>query len=128
MKILLIQPSQKSVYGVVVKPSYVPLGLLYIGASLEKASYVVVGEGEETIVELVKALGNGHGLSEIKGIYYKDKNKFVFTGGRTLIENLDNIPFPARHLLKHPFDYIPPGCTRNTGSFYNDQQGLCWTM
>ena len=186
MKILLIQPSQENVYGVVVKPSYVPLGLLYIGACLEKAShvvdfidldidgfnenkvlgyinetkpdligfgsttvtinnvlkisgliknttdipiivggihatiageeliknenidYVVVGEGEETIGELVKALGNGHKLSEIKGIYYEDRSKVVFTGDRALIENLDNIPFPARHLLRHPFDYIPP--------------------
>lgn len=186
MKILLVQPSQKNVYGVVVKPSYVPLGLLYIGACLEKANhvvdfidsdidgfdenkllgyinetqpdligfgattvtinnaldmselikdatdipimmggihatiageevikkkkidYVVVGEGEETVCELVRAIGNKQELSDVKGIYYKDKDKVVFTGDRALIKNLDNIPFPARHLLRHPLDYVPP--------------------
>lgn len=186
MKILLIQPSQKTVYGVVIKPSYAPLGLLYIGACLEKAghelqfidldidsldpekvvehvietkpdlicfgsttatinnalaiskaikkatntpillggihatiagekvindnniNFVIKGEGEETIVELANAIEKATDVSTIKGLYFKIKGKTIFTGERAPIEDLDKIPFPARHLLKKPFSYTPP--------------------
>ena len=41
MKILLVSPSQRTVYGSEMKPSYAPLGLLYIAACLEKESHKV---------------------------------------------------------------------------------------
>lgn len=47
------------------------------------------------MLELVKALENGSDLKEVKGIATKD---FV-TPSREIIEDLDTIPFPARHLL-----------------------------
>lgn len=56
---------------------------------------VVRGEGELTMVDLVDALENGRDLQEVEGIATKD---FV-TKPRKIIEDLDSIPFPARHLL-----------------------------
>jgi len=56
---------------------------------------VVRGEGELTMVDLVDALENGRDLREVEGIATKD---FV-TEPRKIIEDLDSIPFPARHLL-----------------------------
>ena len=41
MKILLINPSQKNVYGYSIKPSYPPLGLLYIASCLEKEGHII---------------------------------------------------------------------------------------
>jgi len=61
--------------------------------------FIVIGEGEETVVKLVDALKNSNDLSEVDGIGYKKKNKIVFTASRKLIENLNSIPFPAYHLL-----------------------------
>lgn len=60
---------------------------------------VVIGEGEYTFPELVKTLEEGGDLSEVKGIAYDD----VVTPTRPLIMDLNELPFPARHLL--PMDH-----------------------
>jgi len=62
-------------------------------------STIIFGEGEETIVELVKALGSRTPIESLNGIsYMKDGKEFV-TPPRKPIENLDVLPMPARHLL-----------------------------
>lgn len=59
-----------------------------------------VGEGENTISEIIDAYFSKD-FSSIDGIVYKDvdSGKYIHTPKRNLIENLDTIPFPARHLL-----------------------------
>lgn len=61
----------------------------------EYIDIVIRGEGEYTMLELVKALETGSDLREVQGIA---TSKFV-TPPRHVIDNLDTIPFPARHLL-----------------------------
>ncbi len=64
--------------------------------------FVVVGEGEETIVELVKMIENSTNTFEkVKGIAFLDKyyNKIVITSPRPLIKDLDSLPFPERDLF-----------------------------
>ena len=57
----------------------------------------VIGEGEITIVDLMKNIDN---LNKVKGIAYKSKNhKFILTKPRAYIKNLDEINFPAYHLF-----------------------------
>ena len=56
----------------------------------------VIGEGELTIVDLLKNL---HDISVVKGIAYKENNKIILTKPRELIEDLDSIPFPAYELF-----------------------------
>ncbi len=56
---------------------------------------VIFGEVEETLKEIL----NNKPLNEIKGIYFRNNNEIIFTGQRPFIENLDEIPFPARHLV-----------------------------
>ena len=62
-------------------------------------SVICYGEGERTVVELVHAFENGLPLEYIKGISYLNEGKEVKTPPREQIENLDEIPFPARDLL-----------------------------
>jgi anaerobic magnesium-protoporphyrin IX monomethyl ester cyclase len=60
----------------------------------------IVGEGEHTIIEFMDYLSGKRKLDSIKGIVYAKKNgKVILTESRPLIQNLDEIPFPARHLL-----------------------------
>ncbi|MGQ9759268.1 MAG: B12-binding domain-containing radical SAM protein [Candidatus Methanomethylicaceae archaeon] len=59
----------------------------------------VIGEGEATIVDLLRALETKRPLKEVDGIVYRKDNTVIRTRPRKLIENLDEIPFPARHLL-----------------------------
>jgi anaerobic magnesium-protoporphyrin IX monomethyl ester cyclase len=65
----------------------------------EAVDIVVFGEGEETVVELVKALEDGEEPEGIRGIAYKKKDRVVVNDPRPRIENLDSIPFPAYDLL-----------------------------
>lgn len=68
---------------------------------LHESGYSVIcyGEGERTIVELMKAFEKGLPLKDVKGISFLHNNQEVRTAPRELIENLDEIPFPARDLL-----------------------------
>ncbi len=71
-----------------------------------KADFVIYGEGERTIVELVNAIENNGGFSSINGIGYKNQGNIVINPRRDLIENLDTIPMPAWDLMP-PKKYPP---------------------
>lgn len=72
-------------------PSGIPEATLKEGFNL-----VVVGEGEETLLEIVM----GKKYPEIKGLYYYDKGKIVATLPRPPL-NPDRLPLPSRHLIKY---------------------------
>lgn len=60
-----------------------------------KPDYVILGEGEFTIVELIENLKIGNDVANIKGIgYVNNTNNLIITQQRDLIDNLDIIPFP----------------------------------
>lgn len=69
----------------------------------EHMDIAVLGEGEQTFLELLEAYEeNGldkEKLSKIDGIAYRCNKKLVITPRRELIRPLDRIPFPARDLL-----------------------------
>ncbi len=59
---------------------------------------VVKGEGEITIVELLDALEKNRDLKQVTGISFKRNGQIIHNPYRSFIEDLDSIPFPARHL------------------------------
>jgi len=63
--------------------------------------YVIIGEAERTIEELVKELEKGatKDLKKIRGIGYIKNQEIIITPSRPTIQDLDSLPFPARHLL-----------------------------
>jgi radical SAM superfamily enzyme YgiQ (UPF0313 family) len=61
--------------------------------------YGIRGEGEATIKELAGRLESGRGVGDVKGIVYRSNGGVVKTADRGFIQNLDSIPFPARHLF-----------------------------
>ena len=58
-----------------------------------------MGEGEETLVELVRAYQNGSSWGNIKGIAYQDQGRPVLTAPKDPIQDIDSLPEPARHLI-----------------------------
>lgn len=134
-------PTTNQVYGIIkdlkneFKEIMFVLGGVHASAlpdeAMRYADIVVRGEGEITFLELVRAIEKKkfkhRDLKKIKGISFKYKNKNIHNPNRELIENLDELPFPARHLLnlnkyhffgarKHPLTNIftsrgcPYGC------------------
>lgn len=82
-------------------PTFLPVDTLRECRDLD---VVVMGEGEATIVDLAEACEKGGRLDGVAGITYREGDRIQTTGPRALIEDLDEIPFPARHLV--PFrDY-----------------------
>jgi anaerobic magnesium-protoporphyrin IX monomethyl ester cyclase len=63
------------------------------------ADYVVRGEGEHTMLELVEALNQGGNLEHIKGLSYRSDNQIIHNAKRAYSDDLDTLPFPARDLL-----------------------------
>lgn len=62
---------------------------------------VVVGEGEQTFLDLVGTIDKQGSLDTVSGICYRDNGTIRITKPRELIKNLDSLPFPA-------FDLVTP--------------------
>jgi len=70
-------------------------------ANVQEIDVVGRGEGEYTVLELARAVLDDRldMLSHIKGISYRKNGHIVHNEARERIRNLDELPFPARHLL-----------------------------
>ncbi|MDP2860282.1 MAG: radical SAM protein, partial [bacterium] len=60
---------------------------------------VVIGEGEITFGEIVRALKNKKDYCRLKGTVARNKNKIFVNPGREYLADLDRLPFPAYRLL-----------------------------
>ncbi|MEN7982574.1 MAG: radical SAM protein [Nanoarchaeota archaeon] len=72
----------------------------------------VIGEGEICATKLIKSIKNKKGinideLSKIKGLLFRKNKEIINTGLSETIENLDQIPFPARELLNMTYYSLP---------------------
>lgn len=67
--------------------------------------YGVIGEGEHTLLELVKYLSSGENhpsMLAIKGLVFRNNGMVQFSGERELIQNIDELPYPALGLIDFP--------------------------
>jgi anaerobic magnesium-protoporphyrin IX monomethyl ester cyclase len=60
---------------------------------------IVRGEAEMTIKDLALALGEGDDLKGVLGLSYRQGGEILVSPDRPLIEDLDSMPFPARHIV-----------------------------
>ena len=67
--------------------------------SYPEIDLIVVGEGEQTLSELVPVLNSPEEWERIRGIAFRRDGAVHVTPARALIEDLDALPLPARHLL-----------------------------
>jgi radical SAM superfamily enzyme YgiQ (UPF0313 family) len=78
---------------------YHPTGVPDLMLSYPQIDMVVRGEGELTMRELVEK-----GTPEnVLGVSHKKNGILIHNGDRPKIENLDILPFPARHLRQYPY-------------------------
>ena len=74
----------------------------HLGSYIDRgADYVIVGEGETTLLELVDFLHhkNTRVRSAISGIAYRNNGSIHQTDKREVLTDLDVLPFPARELV-----------------------------
>jgi len=68
----------------------------------EGVDFVVIGEGEHTIAELIRVVEQGaqrDKLKDVMGIAYLEDGEPIITTPRPLVKDLDSLSLPARHLL-----------------------------
>lgn len=69
---------------------------------------VVHGEGEHTFLKILHALENkNRDFSNIPSISFFKNGEFITTPGSRVVENLSELPFPARDLVNQKFYNIP---------------------
>jgi len=62
--------------------------------------FVVRGEGEETLYELVKSLDENRPLQNVKGLSFRNGSQIIHNPPRPFITNLDLLPFPGYHFVE----------------------------
>jgi radical SAM superfamily enzyme YgiQ (UPF0313 family) len=77
--------------------------------AMPEVDFGIIGEGEQTSVELIEAVASGSDVSDVDGLIYRVDDGFKITGRRYEIEDLDSLPFPdydgfnyAEYLSKNP--------------------------
>jgi radical SAM superfamily enzyme YgiQ (UPF0313 family) len=67
-----------------------------------QADAICIGEGDETILDLLDAVSNKRSLSTVKGIAWRDGGEVHVNERRPLIGDINALPFPAYH--RFPMD------------------------
>jgi len=95
--------------------------------------YVIIREGEKTIIEFTDKLKKQESLKEVLGVGYKDESKIIINPERQLIKNLDNyrLDFSLIDLEKYIFKLdkykrviaykTSRGCPYNCAFCYNQE-------
>ena len=65
----------------------------------ENVDFVIIGEGEITICDLIKYLEGHKVIDELDGIAFRKNGSVKVIPKKNFINDLDSLPFPARHLL-----------------------------
>ena len=86
---------------------------------------VVFGEGEHTFLELLDK--ECMDLKSIDGIAYRENRRIIQNNPRSLIKDLDSLPFPRRDLV--PFEnYNKPWKTSSQAIFFLKTKGLKYVL
>lgn len=62
--------------------------------------YLIKGEGELVAFKLFETLKNKGDLGNVKGLLYRSENEITENKGCSVIEKLDDIPWPSRTFIK----------------------------
>lgn len=65
----------------------------------EGADYIIIGEGETTLKELLKSISEGDDMHTVFGMAYRENGKTIVNPSRPVLRNLDELPLPAWDLI-----------------------------
>jgi len=99
----------------------------WMGKVLDEAplDFAVYGEGEMTLVDLLRHMKAGGGYEKVKGLIYRDREgRVTINGPREFIQNLDILPLPAWDLLDHE-EYFKAMYHPNLPVYLNARREVC---
>lgn len=87
--------------------------------------FIVVGEGEQTIVELAESLEGKRSVESVKGLWYRNSTRlgeFIVTGHRPDMPDIDSLPYPAWDLVDIPAYWLSRARAREMHLIYKNQR------
>lgn len=69
----------------------------------KEIDFIILGEGEESFLQLLLCINSGKDYSLIDGLAFRGNGNYFVNPKTKFIENLDKLPFPAVDLF--PFDF-----------------------
>jgi radical SAM superfamily enzyme YgiQ (UPF0313 family) len=105
----------------VIVGGYHPTSVPDVMLSYPQIDAVVRGEGEATLKEVIER----GGFENVSGLSYKKDGKIIHNDERKKIENLDTLPFPARHLRQYPYKSQDRVTDCDVVAMYRGCNGLC---
>lgn len=78
-----------------VHPSSVPLECM----KDPNIDFLVKGEGEMPVLELISHIKGELPIEKVMGVYYRNGTEICFNGAGSVFKDLDEIPLPAYHLM-----------------------------
>lgn len=84
--------------------------------------YVCVGEAEMVMPEFVRRWESNEGFDGLRGLVWRDGESIQYAGPPDACNDLDSVPFPARHLIPNEkyFNFIS---TRHNYTVFNTSRG-----
>lgn len=67
----------------------------------KEIDYAITGEADCTLPKFLRALENSENLRTVKGLAFKEGGKIIVNPPGDIVMNIDETPFPARHLFKN---------------------------
>jgi len=99
--------------------------IIFIGPEPTRIPFVVRGEPEYTMLDLIKKLDKKKSLDNVLGLSFMKGPKIINNPPRHFIKDLNKLPFPARHLIRLPRAYFNPKLRgRPTTTMFTSRQ--CW--
>jgi radical SAM superfamily enzyme YgiQ (UPF0313 family) len=77
---------------------------------------IVRGEGEITMLDLVRSTETDKNFHNVKGISFRENGEIITNPDRPYIENLDSLPFPAFHLMPLDKYFLSTDCKKEIKS------------
>ena len=72
--------------------------------SYSEIDFIIRGEGELTLVDLLQDIEQGRPFVTVDGISFRHGDKIVHNRPRALIDNLDDLPFPGYNFIENNMD------------------------
>ncbi len=83
--------------------------------------FIVLGEGELPALDLINHINDKEKLKTIKGLVFKDNGQIINTGPRELLQDLDQLPHPARELTNYKKYYSTISTANPTTSMFTSR-------
>ncbi|MBU0483608.1 MAG: radical SAM protein [Proteobacteria bacterium] len=90
--------------------AHAPMGQPEFLATHQYVDFVLLGEYEFTLLNMVKAIAGNKDLQQVPGLLYREQSgKVISTGKAEIIKDADAFPWPARHFLPMARYFDNPG-------------------